>query len=1055
MAKNKLSRRAFLKVASVATTSFAITRALGIFDKFFSPSVVLAASSLVTQASYYVSPSGSDSNPGTLAAPFLTITKARDVVRTINSSMSGDIFVYLRGGTYNITSTITFGPQDSGTNGFRIYYQAYSGETPVLSGTTKVTGWTQHSGNIYKATLNRSTKLRNLYVNDQRALMTKKTVTAQGGNGTYFVTAGQASWAWTSGSKSDGVQYNTSDVPAISGNKDDLEIINGTTWNENIVCTRDVITSGNYRVLLLQQPYGAIAQTPGWGAAFSTSGSHTIYNAFEFLNTAGQFYFDKTAKVLYYYMRSGENMSTADVQAPVVEQLISVAGSSTSNRVRNITFQGITFANTDYSLVNVGGSRGKSTAQAAQAFIAFYDGNWHDTKYDVCDTLPGMISVTSSDSINFISNVVKHSGSDGISMVNDVSNCNIIGNYITDITSSGITVGHPQHVYIGDASTHAKYAPGIEGVCKNNIISNNMLYNTSTAPGFGGCAAITAYFVEGITITYNQIQQTAYNGIHLGWGWINFPNSTVCKNNTVSYNRIINPLTRLHDSGGIYTIGQMPGTNINQNYVKGIPGNSTGPTYGLHNDEGSAYITENDNVLDISPNVTYTINCEDFGGKHDLTIRRTYATVNKMGVNPPNSVIDTPVVVSDNVWAVTQYNTCLNSGVQEAYRSIIPGSLLSTQDYVFPASCAISAGAVVNIRSSGNASNAVWFAPAGTTNFSQGPTMTTAAGNATSIAAPSTAGTYKLCLVNSSGQKVGESSALLRVSGSSGPTPTPIPGVIEAETYNGQSGTATENCGEGGLDVCNIENGDWIVFNNFNFSNNPTGFQARVASATSGGNIEIRLDSSTGTLIGTCPVTGTGGWQTYTTKTCSISGASGVHNLYLKFTGGSGFLFNVNWFQFTGGNPTPTQTPTSGFPVPGTYYRIINRNSGKCLDVVGSGTGDGVNVDQWTSNNGQNQQWSFVAQAGGYYEIIARKSGKALEVSGNSTADGGNVQQSTWVGGNNQQWTLVDLGTGYYRIVNRNSGKALDVVGNGTADGVNVDQWAWNNGNNQQWQIIT
>ena len=55
----------------------------------------------------------------------------------------------------------------------------------------------------------------------------------------------------------------------------------------------------------------------------------------------------------------------------------------------------------------------------------------------------------------------------------------------------------------------------------------------------------------------------------------------------------------------------MPGTTINQNYVKGIPPNSSGPTYGLHNDEGSAYITENDNVLDIDPGVTYTINCED------------------------------------------------------------------------------------------------------------------------------------------------------------------------------------------------------------------------------------------------------------------------------------------------------------------------------------------------------------------------------------------------------------------------------------------------------------
>jgi hypothetical protein len=746
--------------------------------------------------------------------------------------------------------------------------------------------------------------------------MTKKTVSAQGGNGTYSVSAGQASWAWLSGSKSDGVQYNQTDVPVIAGNKDDLEIVNGTTFNENIVCTRDVITSGSFRVLLLQQPYGAIAQLPGWGSGFSTSGSHTIYNAFEFLNTAGQFYFDKTAKILYYYMRSGENMSTADVQAPVVEQLISIAGSSNSNRVRNITFQGITFANTDYSLVNVAGSHGKATVQGATAYIAFGDGNWHNSQYRITDTLPGMINVSSADSINFISNVVKHSGSDGISMVNDVINSSITGNYITDINSSGITVGHPQHVYLGDGGTHEKYAPGVEGICKNNTINNNMLYNISTSPGFGGCAGITAFFVDTLTITNNFIHTTAYNGINLGWGWVNFTNSTTCKNNTVSFNRFFNMMTRLHDSGAVYTLGQQPGTNINSNYVRGIPPNTSGPTYGLHNDEGSAYITENDNVLDISTGVTYTINCEDFGGKHDLTIRRTYATVNKMGVNPPNSVIDPPVVVSDNVWAPTQYNTCLNSGIQEAYRSIIPGSLLSTQDYVFPASCATGAGATVNIRSSGNASNSVWFAPSGTTSFSQGPTMTTAAGTATSIAAPSAAGTYKLCLVNSSGQKLGESGALLRVSGSGGstptPTPTPIPGVIQAETYSSQSGIATENCGEGGLDVCNIENGDWIVFNNFNFSSNPTGFQARVASATSGGNIEIRLDSSTGTLVGTCPVTGTGGWQTYTTKTCSVSGASGTHNLYLKFTGGTGFLFNVNWFQFTGSGGTGTYEAENG-----------------------------------------------------------------------------------------------------------------------------------------------
>ena len=271
------------------------------------------------------------------------------------------------GGTYGVTSTITFGPQDSGTNGRRIFYEAYPGETPILNGATKVTGWTLSSGNVYRAPLSRATKLRNLYVNDARAAMTSKTVTSRGGTGTYAVTSGQASWAWASGSNSDGAKYNTADVPAIASNKDDLEIINGTTWNENIVCVRDVVTtSDNFRGLLFQQPYGAIAQLPGWNAGFSVSGTHTIYNAFEFLNAPGQFYFDKTAGTLYYYPRSGENMATADVQAPVVEKLIDIAGTSNTNRVKNLTFQGITFQNTDYNLYAVAGSRGKAIACRAR-----------------------------------------------------------------------------------------------------------------------------------------------------------------------------------------------------------------------------------------------------------------------------------------------------------------------------------------------------------------------------------------------------------------------------------------------------------------------------------------------------------------------------------------------------------------------------------------------------------------------------------------------------------------------------------------------------------------
>jgi hypothetical protein len=144
------------------------------------------------------------------------------------------------------------------------------------------------------------------------------------------------------------------------------------------------------------------------------------------------------------------------------------------------------------------------------------------------------------------------------------------------------------------------------------------------------------------------------------------------------------------------------------------------------------------------------------------------------------------------------------------------------------------------------------------------------------------------------------------------PTPAPRPAFtqIEAESFYTQLGVQTEACTEGGENVGYIENGDYVLYKRIEFGSGVESFQARIASAASGGNIELRLDSIDGKLIGTCPVTGTDGWHTWVTSTCSVSGVSGTHDLYLKFTGGSGYLYNLNWWQFNPVPVIPTPTPT-------------------------------------------------------------------------------------------------------------------------------------------------
>jgi len=148
---------------------------------------------------------------------------------------------------------------------------------------------------------------------------------------------------------------------------------------------------------------------------------------------------------------------------------------------------------------------------------------------------------------------------------------------------------------------------------------------------------------------------------------------------------------------------------------------------------------------------------------------------------------------------------------------------------------------------------------------------------------------------------------------------------FEAEDWSEQSGVGTESTTDvsGRINVANIENGDWIKVSALDFGDGAKTFEARVASAGSGGTIELRLDSKTGKLIGTCIVPVTGGWQTWITKSCAVSGATGIHDLYMLFKGTSGFLFNVNWWTFTPITTGIDHAVTENRP----YIKVVNDQS--------------------------------------------------------------------------------------------------------------------------------
>lgn len=136
------------------------------------------------------------------------------------------------------------------------------------------------------------------------------------------------------------------------------------------------------------------------------------------------------------------------------------------------------------------------------------------------------------------------------------------------------------------------------------------------------------------------------------------------------------------------------------------------------------------------------------------------------------------------------------------------------------------------------------------------------------------------------------------------------------------------------------------------------------------------------------------------------------------------------------------------------WYVLVNRNSGKALDVAGASTTDGAALQQWTRHDGTNQQWQFVDAGNGFYRLKARHSDKVLDIAGASTADGAAVQQWADHNGANQQFRLADSDADHVRLINRGSGKAVEVRDASTADGGGIIQYADRGGTNQQWRMI-
>jgi hypothetical protein len=541
------------------------------------------ALSAAAQETLYVAPDGNDNNPGTEAKPFATIEQARKAVRTMTGTMTGDIIVVLRGGTYRIGRTHVFEPEDSGSSGHNVLYRAQPGETPILSGGRAVVGWTPDTKGRWKAAAPID-DFRQLYVNGVRAVRARGEKPAglelRGADGYTTTAVEMADWK----------------------NPSDLEFCYFVIWCHTRCKVQGIKREGNQASITMLQPQFAHAKTKE-GVNVVKPDHMVIENALELLDEPGEWYLDRPSKTVYYMPRSGEDMTKAAAIVPSLERLVELRG-TVDRPVHNIQFQGIAFEHGGWLQPN---RTGLVDVQAN--FV--YAGRKPIVRNGALATVhnedvksPSNVVCHAAKSIRFERCTFTKLGSGGIDLEFGAQDNAIVGCTFHDISGTAIQ--------IGDVLKDDHHPDDPRKIVRNNTVENCFIHDCCVE--YMGGVGIFAGYTESTVIAHNEITRLPYSGVSVGWGWgqedagggapqyelpYKYDTPTPAQNNRIEYNHIHHVMDAkpMYDGAGIYTLGNMRGSVIRGNHI-----HDNG-----HTDKGGIYLDEGSGFIEVTGNLVYGV----------------------------------------------------------------------------------------------------------------------------------------------------------------------------------------------------------------------------------------------------------------------------------------------------------------------------------------------------------------------------------------------------------------------------------------------------------------